>query len=155
MERNGSSRVPHDIGSHPFDLIVVGAGINGAGIARDAAMRGLKVLLDHSLRVPLSPEATVETGVIGAEILYAFRRELAEKLGDALLRRSMVGMGPRVALDVDEAAARVAVQHLGWSRERAKREVGSSATTSGATSPRACARPSPSRYKCGPRIAAP
>jgi glycerol-3-phosphate dehydrogenase len=122
MERNGSSRVPHDIGSHPFDLIF-GAGINGAGITRDAAMRGLKVLLDHSLRVPLSPEATVETGVIVAEILYAFRRELAEKLGDALLRRSMVGMGPRVALDVDEAAARVAVQHLGWSRERAKREV--------------------------------
>ena len=45
MERNGSSRVPHDIGSYPFDLIVVGAGINGVGIARDAAMRGLKVLL--------------------------------------------------------------------------------------------------------------
>ena len=28
-----------------FDLIVIGAGINGAGIARDATMRGLKVLL--------------------------------------------------------------------------------------------------------------
>ena len=28
-----------------FDLLVVGAGINGAGIARDAAGRGLKVLL--------------------------------------------------------------------------------------------------------------
>src|SRR5215216_1830176 len=28
-----------------FDMIVIGAGINGAGIARDAAMRGLKVLL--------------------------------------------------------------------------------------------------------------
>lgn len=28
-----------------FDLIIVGAGINGTGIARDAAMRGLKVLL--------------------------------------------------------------------------------------------------------------
>jgi len=28
-----------------FDLIVIGAGINGAGIARDAAMRGLTVLL--------------------------------------------------------------------------------------------------------------
>jgi len=28
-----------------FDVIVVGAGINGAGIARDAAMRGLRVLL--------------------------------------------------------------------------------------------------------------
>lgn len=29
----------------PFDLIVVGGGCNGTGIARDAAMRGLKVLL--------------------------------------------------------------------------------------------------------------
>ena len=28
-----------------FDVIVIGAGINGAGIARDAAMRGFKVLL--------------------------------------------------------------------------------------------------------------
>jgi glycerol-3-phosphate dehydrogenase len=40
-----ASRVPQDIGDYPFDLIVVGAGINGAGIARDAAMRGLRVLL--------------------------------------------------------------------------------------------------------------
>ncbi|HET8523082.1 MAG TPA: glycerol-3-phosphate dehydrogenase, partial [Thermomicrobiales bacterium] len=31
--------------SLPFDVIVIGAGINGAGIARDAAMRGLRVLL--------------------------------------------------------------------------------------------------------------
>ena len=29
----------------PFDLLVIGGGINGAGIARDAAGRGLKVLL--------------------------------------------------------------------------------------------------------------
>ncbi|HEX8844362.1 MAG TPA: glycerol-3-phosphate dehydrogenase [Pyrinomonadaceae bacterium] len=34
-----------DIKTQHFDLIVIGAGINGAGIARDAAMRGLKVLL--------------------------------------------------------------------------------------------------------------
>ena len=31
--------------SHRFDLIVIGAGINGAGIARDAALRGLRVLV--------------------------------------------------------------------------------------------------------------
>ncbi len=31
--------------STPFDLIVIGAGINGVGIARDAAQRGLKVLV--------------------------------------------------------------------------------------------------------------
>ncbi|KQQ12502.1 glycerol-3-phosphate dehydrogenase [Methylobacterium sp. Leaf122] len=31
--------------SDPFDLLVIGGGINGAGIARDAAGRGLRVLL--------------------------------------------------------------------------------------------------------------
>ncbi len=34
-----------EITNPQFDVIVIGAGINGAGIARDAAMRGLKVLL--------------------------------------------------------------------------------------------------------------
>jgi glycerol-3-phosphate dehydrogenase len=34
-----------DIEGGPFDLIVVGGGINGSGIARDAALRGLSVLL--------------------------------------------------------------------------------------------------------------
>jgi glycerol-3-phosphate dehydrogenase len=30
---------------HPFDLLVIGGGINGAGIARDATLRGLSVAL--------------------------------------------------------------------------------------------------------------
>jgi len=38
-------RIPADIANTPFDLIIIGAGINGCGIARDAAMRGLRVLL--------------------------------------------------------------------------------------------------------------
>lgn len=37
--------IPADISRAPFDLIVVGAGINGACVARDAAARGLRVLL--------------------------------------------------------------------------------------------------------------
>jgi len=32
-------------GKPEFDVVIIGAGINGAGIARDAAMRGLKVLV--------------------------------------------------------------------------------------------------------------
>jgi glycerol-3-phosphate dehydrogenase len=36
---------PAEISATQFDVIVIGAGINGAGVARDAAMRGLKVLL--------------------------------------------------------------------------------------------------------------
>lgn len=35
----------YDLDNVEFDLLVVGAGINGAAIARDAAMRGLRVLL--------------------------------------------------------------------------------------------------------------
>jgi glycerol-3-phosphate dehydrogenase len=38
-------QIQSGIENQTFDLIVIGAGINGAGIARDAAMRGLKVLL--------------------------------------------------------------------------------------------------------------
>jgi glycerol-3-phosphate dehydrogenase len=33
-------RLLERVEERPFDLIVIGAGINGAGIARDAAMRG-------------------------------------------------------------------------------------------------------------------
>src|SRR4051794_40125348 len=34
-----------DLSAQDFDLLVIGGGINGCGVARDAAMRGLKVLL--------------------------------------------------------------------------------------------------------------
>jgi glycerol-3-phosphate dehydrogenase len=44
-----SSNVSALLDRQSFDLIVIGAGINGAGIARDAALRGLRVfLLDKS-----------------------------------------------------------------------------------------------------------
>ncbi|MEJ7616069.1 MAG: glycerol-3-phosphate dehydrogenase [Pyrinomonadaceae bacterium] len=45
MVESTPGRVPIDLASRSFDAIVIGAGINGAGIARDAAMRGLKILL--------------------------------------------------------------------------------------------------------------
>ena len=37
--------IADQLGGGSFDLTVVGAGVNGAGIARDAALRGLRVLL--------------------------------------------------------------------------------------------------------------
>ena len=40
-----TKRIPDNIEQNTFEVIIIGAGINGAGIARDAAMRGLKVLL--------------------------------------------------------------------------------------------------------------
>ncbi|HET9014255.1 MAG TPA: glycerol-3-phosphate dehydrogenase/oxidase [Thermomicrobiaceae bacterium] len=45
MPNAGPPTTARDIGEAALDLIVIGAGINGAGIARDAATRGLRVLL--------------------------------------------------------------------------------------------------------------
>ncbi len=78
---------------------------------------------DPSLLAPLFSSGSAETGIVGAEVLYAIKHEMAQTLSDVLHRRTMVGMGPNVGLDVDEAAAEVAVRHLGWERERAEREV--------------------------------
>jgi glycerol-3-phosphate dehydrogenase len=78
---------------------------------------------DPDLLTPLSPIDSVETALIGAEVIWAFREEMAQTLSDVLLRRTMAGYGPRVALDVAEPAAQVAVEHLGWDEERAEREV--------------------------------
>ncbi|HEX5850303.1 MAG TPA: glycerol-3-phosphate dehydrogenase/oxidase [Rubrobacter sp.] len=78
---------------------------------------------DPDLLTPLSPIESVETALIGAEVIWAFREEMAQTLSDVLLRRTMAGYGPRVARDVVEPAAQVAVQHLGWDEERAEREV--------------------------------
>jgi glycerol-3-phosphate dehydrogenase len=78
---------------------------------------------DPELLTPLSSTVSVETALIGAEVIWAFREEMAQTLSDVLLRRTMAGYGPRVGLDVVDAAAEVAVKHLGWERERAEREV--------------------------------
>ncbi|CAN5240787.1 glycerol-3-phosphate dehydrogenase/oxidase [soil metagenome] len=78
---------------------------------------------DPELLTPLSSIVSVETALIGAEVIWALREEMAQTLSDVLLRRTMAGYGPRVGLDVADAAAEVAVKHLGWERERAEREV--------------------------------
>ena len=51
------------------------------------------------------------------------REEGAATLADILLRRTMVGLGPRCAVGADVAAAAVAVRHLGWDAARAAAEV--------------------------------
>ena len=39
------SQILDQLATQRFDLLVIGAGITGAGIARDAALRGLKTAL--------------------------------------------------------------------------------------------------------------
>ncbi|HEV3468278.1 MAG TPA: glycerol-3-phosphate dehydrogenase/oxidase [Pyrinomonadaceae bacterium] len=64
-----------------------------------------------------------ETGSVGAEVVYAFRSELAETLVDCLMRRTMTGLNSRLGLDAAARAAEAARQFLGWDDARAAREV--------------------------------
>jgi glycerol-3-phosphate dehydrogenase len=83
---------------------------------------------------------SADTGAVGAEIVLAFRQEMAQTLADVLLRRTMVGLGPSVGLDADQNAAQVAGQFLGWSDERAADEVTAYRKTIKRFRPRALAR---------------
>jgi glycerol-3-phosphate dehydrogenase len=71
------------------------------------------------LREPFDPDS----GAIGAEIVFAVQDEMAISLADVLMRRTMVGLGPRMAIGADRAAAEVAQRHLGWDQTRADREA--------------------------------
>jgi len=71
----------------------------------------------------LSQIISEETGTIAAEVVYAFREEMAETLTDCLMRRTMVGLNGSVGLDALERAARVARKFLGWDDRRASCEV--------------------------------
>ncbi len=64
-----------------------------------------------------------ETGAIGAEVLMSFQYEMAQTLGDCLLRRTMVGMNRAVGLDAVERAAHIACKYLGWSSSKAEAEI--------------------------------
>jgi glycerol-3-phosphate dehydrogenase len=64
-----------------------------------------------------------ETSAIAAEVVFAFKHELAQTLADCLLRRTMVGLNSSCGLYAVEAAARVAQKHLDWSPDRVELEI--------------------------------
>lgn len=64
-----------------------------------------------------------ETGAIAAEVVFAFRYEMAETLGDCLMRRTMVGLNSTAGLEAVENAAHIAREQLGWSVERCFIEI--------------------------------
>ena len=55
--------------------------------------------------------------------MFSFEHELAKTLADVFLRRTMRGLSADLGLGDLEAAAEIGKTFLGWSDERAKREV--------------------------------
>ena len=70
-------------GTPTFDLLIVGGGINGAGIARDAAGRGLKVLLVEK------DDLAAHTSSASTKLIHGGLRYL-EQLEFRLVRESLV-----------------------------------------------------------------
>lgn len=74
---------------------------------------------NESLRKPLSNK----TNAIGAEVIMAFRHELAETLTDVLIRRLMLGFSSNFDREIAENAANVAQEYFGWDLERKQSEI--------------------------------
>ncbi len=86
-------------------------GVRAEEIIGYARQRGLEEVID------------AESGMIAAEVPWAFERECARTLADVVARRSMTGLGPTAGVGPDAAIAQVAQTALGWSRARAEQEV--------------------------------
>lgn len=78
-----------------FDLLVVGGGINGAGIARDAAGRGLKVCLieQHDLA---SHTSSASTRLIHGGLRYLEHGELRLVRESLAERERLLGIAPHI-----------------------------------------------------------
>jgi glycerol-3-phosphate dehydrogenase len=82
-----------------------------------------RLVLEIARRQPeLARQIDTHAGAIGAEIVFSFESELAETLADALLRRTMIGMGPDLGRGSVDAALGVCQANLGWSEERVEHE---------------------------------
>ena len=90
----------------------------GADGSRERAIAALAAG-DASLAAPLCPH---HEGV-AAEIVHAVRSEWARTIGDALLRRTALGLAPCQGLDCIDAVAQLIGRLLGWDAERTKSEV--------------------------------
>jgi len=63
------------------------------------------------------------TGAIGAELLFAVRREFARTLTDVFARRILLAFEPGHGLEVAERAADLLGERLGWDAERRAAEL--------------------------------
>ena len=102
-------------------------GIPAAALTRIATTYGtgydrvLQLARDNpALGTPLGRSCDV----IGAEILYAARAEMALKLIDALVRRTEAGAAGHPGADAVERAAAIMARAHGWDEGRTQNEIG-------------------------------
>ena len=101
-------------------------GITGATLRRIASTygTGYDSVLQIARDVPaLARPLGQKCEVIGAEILYAAKQEMALKLGDAVIRRTEAGAAGHPGSDALERAATIMARALGWDAARTRIEI--------------------------------
>jgi glycerol-3-phosphate dehydrogenase len=100
-------------GTPTFDLLIVGGGINGAGIARDAAGRGLKVLLVEK------DDLASHTSSASSKLIHGGLRYL-EQLEFRLVRESLVererlwSIAPHIVRPIDFVLPQAGATRPAW-----------------------------------------
>ena len=107
-EFRGACGLPQPIADHLLRVY---------GVRADEVVKLCKS--EPELAVPFSEEA----GAIGAELVIGVQQEFAKTLTDLLLRRTMAGLGPSLAIGDDLRASAICRTHLGWNQTRADEEI--------------------------------
>jgi glycerol-3-phosphate dehydrogenase len=92
-------------------------------LVRIYGRRAAEVLELASQDPSLGTTFNAEADAIAAEVVFSFTREMAMTLADCLLRRTMIGLNSSQGIGDDLAAAEIAQKYLGWSEDRARKEV--------------------------------
>ena len=97
----------------PVDLLIIGGGINGAGIARDAAGRGLSVLLCEQDDLGHATSAA-STKLIHGGLRYLEHYEF-RLVREALIEREvLLGQAPHIIWPLDFVLPHTAEQRPAW-----------------------------------------
>ncbi|MCB2084424.1 MAG: FAD-dependent oxidoreductase, partial [Sphingomonadaceae bacterium] len=78
-----------------YDLLVIGGGINGAGIARDAAGRGAKVLLVEKDDLA-SHTSSASTKLVHGGLRYLEHYEFRLVRESLIERERLLGLAPHI-----------------------------------------------------------
>ena len=102
------SGLPDDIARHLVDVYGIRA----------------EEVLDLADRTPeLKNRLSPTDPTIGAEVVFAFEKEMAETINDVFLRRSMTAYNSQVGFDALAPAAELAGRHLGWNAAKVQSEI--------------------------------
>jgi glycerol-3-phosphate dehydrogenase len=97
--------------------------VNLVGYSSNPCERLLRIYGSRAKQVVELASRLGDADTFTAEIVFAFEHEFAKTLADCFLRRTMIGLNADRGLSDLQAAADAGKRFLGWSRERAVREI--------------------------------